>query len=82
LTQIPHTGSSNPEAASDVENPEAAPPAKRKRAAASRSTPKREREAPSAKAPKKLEKEKLRLKEMDTSSSKQGSIEQFFIKPG
>jgi hypothetical protein len=80
--RIPHTRSSNPEAASDAENPEAAPPAKRKRAIASGSTAKRAHETPSAKATKKLEKEKLGLKEIDTGSSKQGSIEYFFTKPG
>ncbi|KAK1666404.1 hypothetical protein QYE76_054563 [Lolium multiflorum] len=75
LTRIPHTGTSNPEAASDAEIPKGAPPAKRKRVAASGSAAKRAREAPNAKATKKLEKEKLRLKEIDTGSSKQGSIE-------
>jgi hypothetical protein len=82
LTRIPHTSTSNPEAASEAENPEGAPPAKRRRDVASGSMAKRAREAPSTKATKKLEKEKLRLKEIDTDSSKQGSIEQFFIKPG
>jgi hypothetical protein len=82
LTRIPHTGSSNPEAASDAKNLEAAPPAKQKRATASGSTAKRARETPSAKATKKLEKEKLRLKEIDAVGSKQGLIEKFFSKPG
>jgi hypothetical protein len=64
-----------------VENPEAAPPAKRKRATASGPTAKRAREVPSAMATKKLEKEKLRLKEIDTGGSKQGIIENFFSRP-
>jgi hypothetical protein len=39
-------------------------------------------EAPSAKVTKKLEKEKLQLKEINTGSSKQGLIENSFSKPG
>jgi hypothetical protein len=72
----------NPETTSDAENPEAAPPAKWKRAATSGSTAKRSHETPNAKATKKLEKEKLRLKEIDTGYSKHGLIEKFFSKPG
>ncbi|KAK1686515.1 hypothetical protein QYE76_047363 [Lolium multiflorum] len=82
LTRTPHTGPSNPKAASEARNPEAAPPAKRKRAAASGSMTKHTRKAPSAKVTKKLEKEKLLLKEIDTGSSKHGLIENFFSKPG
>jgi hypothetical protein len=82
LIQTPHVGTSNLEGASDAEEPKAAPPAKRKREIASDSKDKRPRESPSAKTTKKLEKYKLRLKEIDTSSIKQGEIEQFFAKSG
>jgi hypothetical protein len=82
LIRTPQTGTSNPGAASDAEEHEAAPPAKWKRGAASGSKAKRPRESPSAKTTKNLEKDKLRLKEIDTRSSKQGGIEQFFIKSG
>ncbi|KAK1697424.1 hypothetical protein QYE76_014121 [Lolium multiflorum] len=80
--RIPHTGTSNPKAASDAEIPEDAPPTKRKRAAPSGSAAKRAREAPSAAATKRLEKEKQHLKEIDTGKSAQGGIERFFNKPG
>ncbi|KAK1609813.1 hypothetical protein QYE76_033486 [Lolium multiflorum] len=82
LIRNPQTESSNPGGASDTENPKAAPPAKRKRGVASGSKAKRPRESPNTKTTKKLEKDKLRLKEIDTSSRKQGSIEQFFTKFG
>jgi hypothetical protein len=82
LTRNPQTGSSNQEATSDAENTEVAPSAKRKRTSTSGSIDKRIRESPSAKITRKLEKDKLRLKEIDTSSSKQGGIEQFFTKSG
>ncbi|KAK1660623.1 hypothetical protein QYE76_048782 [Lolium multiflorum] len=81
LTRVPHTGTTNPEAASDAEIPDAAPPAKRKRGAASGSTSKRARDTLSVAATKKLEKEKQRLKEIDTGRSSQASIERFFNKP-
>jgi hypothetical protein len=82
LTRILHSGTSNPEAASDAEVPEGTLPTKRKRAAATGPIAKCARETPSAKVTKKLEKEKLRLKEIDTGSSKQGFIENFFSNPG
>nr|XP_051230252.1 intracellular protein transport protein uso1-like [Lolium perenne] len=81
LTRVPHTGTTNPEAASNAEIPEGPPPTKRKRGAASGPAPKRARETPSAAATKKLEKEKQRLKEINTSQSSQASLEQFFNKP-
>ncbi|KAK1660664.1 hypothetical protein QYE76_048823 [Lolium multiflorum] len=81
LTRVPHTGTTNPEAASDAEIPDAAPPAKRKRGAVSGSTSKRARDTLSVAATKKLEKEKQRLKEIDTGRSSQASIERFFNKP-
>jgi hypothetical protein len=82
FTRVPHSGTTNPEAASDVEVPEGPPPAKRKRGATSGSAPKRARETPSAAATKKLEKEKQRLKEIDTGKGSQTSLEWFFTKPG
>ena len=82
LTQVPHSGNTNPEAASDAEAPEAPAPAKRKRATASGPASKRAREAPSTKATKKAEREKLRLSQIDTNRSSQPNIEQFFGKPG
>jgi hypothetical protein len=82
LTRIPHAGTSNPEAASDAEIPEGHHPAKRKRGAASGSAPIRAREAPSAAATKKIDREKQRLKEIDIGKGSQGSIERFFSKPG
>jgi hypothetical protein len=39
-------------------------------------------ETPSAAATKKLEKEKQRLKEIDTGKGSQASLERFFNKPG
>jgi hypothetical protein len=82
LTRVPHSGNTNPEAASDVEAPEGPAPTKRKRGTTSGAASKRAREAPSTAATKKAEKEKLRLKEIDTSKNSQPNIEQFFIKPG
>jgi hypothetical protein len=78
LTRVPHTGSTDPEAASDAEAPEAPAPAKRKRAAPSGPAPKSARETPSAAATRKLEKEKQRLKLIDTSKQSQPNIAQFF----
>jgi hypothetical protein len=82
LTRIPHAGTTNPEAASDAEIPEGPPPAKWKRGATFRSTPKRTRETPSSAATKKLENEKQRLKEIDTGKGSQASMERFINKPG
>jgi hypothetical protein len=79
LTRIPHTDTTNPEAACDVEIPAGPPPAKRKRGVASGSAPKRARETPSTAL---AEKEKQQLKEIDTSKSSQASLERFFNKPG
>ncbi|KAK1628700.1 hypothetical protein QYE76_003015 [Lolium multiflorum] len=62
LIRIPHSGTNDPEAASDVEIPETSGPAKRKRAAPSSPASKRARETPSAAATRKAEKEKQRLK--------------------
>ncbi|KAK1694167.1 hypothetical protein QYE76_010864 [Lolium multiflorum] len=81
LLQTPLAGTSNPGAVSDAEEHDAAPPAKRKRGAASGSKAKHPREFPSSKTTKKLEKDQLCLKEIDTSN-KQGGIEQFFAKSG
>ena len=78
MTRVPHSGTTDPEAASDAEAPEASTPAKRRRAAPSAPAPKRAREAPSATATRKLEKEKQRLKLIDTSKQSQPNIAQFF----
>ncbi|KAK1649772.1 hypothetical protein QYE76_067577 [Lolium multiflorum] len=82
LTWVPHSGNTHPEAALDAEAPEAPAPAKRKRATASGPASKRAREAPSIKATKKAEKEKIFLSHIDTSKSWQPNIEQFFGKSG
>ncbi|KAK1608114.1 hypothetical protein QYE76_031787 [Lolium multiflorum] len=58
LTRVPHAGNTDPEAASDAEVPEAPAPAKRKRGASSGPVSKRAREAPSAAATRKAEREK------------------------
>jgi hypothetical protein len=79
LTQVPHSGNTNPEAASDTEAPEAPAPAKRKRVATSGPAPKCSREAASAAATRKAKKEKERLKQIDTSKHSQPNIEQFFL---
>jgi hypothetical protein len=65
-----------------MEAPEAPAPAKRKRGAAFGQASKHAREAPNAMATKKAEKEKQRLKEIDTSRGSQANIEQFFLKSG
>jgi hypothetical protein len=80
LVRTPIAGTSNPEAASDVEETEVIPRAKRKRETTSGSKPKLPRGTPSAKFTKNLEKEKILLKEIDTRRSKQGGIEHFFAK--
>ncbi|KAK1610929.1 hypothetical protein QYE76_034602 [Lolium multiflorum] len=77
--QIPHSGTNDPEVASDVEIPETSGPAKRKRAAPSGPTPKRARETPSAAATRRAEKENQRLKQIDTSKQLQPYIDQFFM---
>jgi hypothetical protein len=82
LTRVPHSGSTNPEAVSDAKAPDAPAPAKRKRGAASGPAAKRAREAPSATATQKAEKEKHRLKQIDTSKNSQPNIAQFFIPSG
>jgi hypothetical protein len=81
LTRIPHTDTTNPEAACDMEIPAGPPPAKRKRGVASGSAPKRARETPSVAATKKPEKEKQHPKEIDTGKISQVSLERFFNKP-
>ncbi|KAK1616520.1 hypothetical protein QYE76_022037 [Lolium multiflorum] len=81
LTRVLHAGMSNLEAASNAEIPDSAPPAKRKRGAASGSASKRACETPSVAATKKLEKEKQCLKEIDTGKGSQATIERFFNKP-
>jgi hypothetical protein len=78
LVRVPHSGTNDPEAASDVEVPETLGPAKRKRAAPSGPAPKRARETPSATANRRAEKEKQRLKQIDTSKQSQPNIDQFF----
>jgi hypothetical protein len=67
LVRVPHTGTTDSEAASDVEIPETSAPAKRKRAAPSGPASKRARETPSAAATRRAEKEKQCLKQIDTS---------------
>ncbi|KAK1696244.1 hypothetical protein QYE76_012941 [Lolium multiflorum] len=79
LIRVPHSSTSDPEAASDAEVPETSGPAKRKRAAPSGPTPKRARETPSAAATRRAEKEKQRLKQIDTSKQLQLNIDQFFM---
>jgi hypothetical protein len=79
LTRVPHSGNTDPEAASDAEAPEAPISAKRKRGASSGPAPKRARETPSAAATQKAEKEKRRLKQIDTSMHSQPNIAQFFL---
>jgi hypothetical protein len=79
LTRVPHSSTTDPEAVSDAKAPEAPAAAKRKRGATSGQAPKRAREAPSAAATRKAEKEKQRLKQIDTSKHKQPNIEQFFL---
>jgi hypothetical protein len=82
LTRVPHSGNTNPEAVSNAEAPEAPAPAKRKRGGASGPAARHAREAPSAAATRKVEKEKQRLKQIDTSRSSQANIEQFFLTSG
>ncbi|KAK1677052.1 hypothetical protein QYE76_037900 [Lolium multiflorum] len=79
LVRVPHFGTNDPVAASDVDVPETSGPAKRKRAAPSDLAPKRAREAPSAAATRRAEKEKQRLKQIDTSKQSQPNIDQFFM---
>jgi hypothetical protein len=79
LIRVPHTGTTDPEAASDAEILETSAPAKRKRAAPSSPASKRVRETPSAAATRRAEKEKQRLKHIDTSKQSQRHFEQFFI---
>jgi hypothetical protein len=79
LIRVPHSSTSDPEAASDAEVPETSGPAKRKRAAPSGPTPKRAHETPSAAATRRAEKEKQRLKQIDTSKQSQPNIDQFFM---
>ncbi|KAK1647974.1 hypothetical protein QYE76_065779 [Lolium multiflorum] len=67
LTRNPHAGTTEPEAASDTEAPKALAPAKRKRAAPAGPASKHARETPSAAATRRAEKEKQRLKQIDTS---------------
>jgi hypothetical protein len=62
-----------------MEVPETSCPAKRKRAAPSGPAPKRAREAPSAAATRRAEKEKHRLKHIDTINQSQPNIDQFFM---
>ena len=78
LTRVPHSGNTDPKAASDTEAPEAPAPAKRKRGASSGPAPKRARETPSAAATRKLEREKQCLKLIDTSKKSQPNIARFF----
>jgi hypothetical protein len=79
LTRVPHSGNTDPEATSDTEAPEAPATAKQKRGATSGPAPKRVHEAPSTAATQKAEKEKQRLKQIDTSKHSQPNIEQFFL---
>jgi hypothetical protein len=79
LVRVPHTGTTDPEAASDAEIPEISGPAKRKRAAPSGPASKRAREMPSAAATRRAEKENQRLKQIDTSKQSQPNIDQFFL---
>ncbi|KAK1691884.1 hypothetical protein QYE76_008581 [Lolium multiflorum] len=83
LVRTPITGPSNPEPASDADEAELVLPSKRKRNSDSGKTPKRGRGTFGSKTSsittKSLEKEKLRLKEIDTST-KEGEIEQFFTR--
>ncbi|KAK1608535.1 hypothetical protein QYE76_032208 [Lolium multiflorum] len=79
LTRVPHAGNTDPEAASDAEDPEAPAPTKRKRGASSGPASKRAREAPSAAATRKAEAEKKRFKQIDTSKQSQPTIDQFFL---
>ncbi|KAK1651431.1 hypothetical protein QYE76_069236 [Lolium multiflorum] len=79
LIRIPHSGTNDPEAASDAEIPETSGPAKRKRTAPSGPAAKCTRETPSAAATRRAEKEKQRLKQIDTSKQLQPNIDQFFM---
>ncbi|KAK1670621.1 hypothetical protein QYE76_058780 [Lolium multiflorum] len=79
LLRVPHSGTNDPEAASDAEVPETSGPAKRKRAAPSGPAPKRARETACAAATRRAEKEKQRLKQIDTSKQSQPNIDQFFM---
>nr|XP_051202604.1 uncharacterized protein LOC127316235 [Lolium perenne] len=79
LIRVPHSGTTDPEAASDAEIPETSGPTKSKRAAPSGPAPKRARETPSAAATRRVEKEKQRLKQIDTSKQSQPNIDQFFL---
>ncbi|KAK1628289.1 hypothetical protein QYE76_002604 [Lolium multiflorum] len=67
LTRVHHAGNTDPEAASDAVVPEAPAPAKRKRGASSGPTSKRAREAPSAAATRKAEREKQHLNKISGS---------------
>jgi hypothetical protein len=79
LTRIPHAGTTDPEAASDAEAPEAPAPAKRKRVVPAGPAAKHARETPSVAATRRAEKEKQRLKQIDTSKQSQPNIDQFFM---
>jgi hypothetical protein len=79
LIRIPHSSTNDPEAASNAEIPETSGPAKRKRAAPSGPASKRAHETPSAAATRRAEKEKQRLKQIDTSKQLQPNIDQFFM---
>ncbi|KAK1627168.1 hypothetical protein QYE76_001483 [Lolium multiflorum] len=79
LTRTPHAGTNDPDAASNTEAPAAPAPAKRKRAAPAGPAAKCARETPSAAATRRAEKEKQRLKQIDTSKQCQPNIDQFFM---
>ncbi|KAK1610803.1 hypothetical protein QYE76_034476 [Lolium multiflorum] len=82
LLRVPSMGNTDPEAASEVEAPEAPRPSKRKRAAPSSPASKRAREVLSTAATRKAEAEKKRLKLIDTSNRAQPDIHQFFKPSG
>nr|XP_051201971.1 uncharacterized protein LOC127315531 [Lolium perenne] len=82
LLRVPQTGNTDPEAASEVEAPEAPGSSKRKRGSSSGPATKRAREVPSTAATQKLEAEKKRLKLIDTSNRAQPGIDQFFKSSG
>ncbi|KAK1691749.1 hypothetical protein QYE76_008446 [Lolium multiflorum] len=79
LIRVPQTGTTDPEAASDAEVPETSGSAKRKRTAPSGPAPKRAHETASAAATRRAEKEKQRLKQIDTSKQSQPNIDRFFM---
>ncbi|KAK1691748.1 hypothetical protein QYE76_008445 [Lolium multiflorum] len=82
LVRVPHTGNTDPEAASEAEVPEVPCPSKRKKVAPSSPAAKHAREVLSTAATRKAEAEKKRLKLIDTSNRAQPDMHHFFKSSG